>query len=347
MRRLAFSCVVGSCFLMACATAKFAPIARPLGYDASGSCTPRGGAPSDAALRESGELARTLVVDSLATLENEFPEKHRQFIPQERQPLQRFPRLTFPALVDPEPARGARKSASWLFPFVIDKRQLGDIPTDALTGELRFWLVPHGADVATARWADVTECLVRADARDTIFALDDDRQPDRRPPGAIVPTFARRDRLRGVVFEIPTRTAAAGMEVAPGFYDLRALPRLNALRDVTIGTPALEQTKAALQVGDWIRALRAVRELDPADLTRDAAGDLRAMAAQSRPATGPGRCIPRRTSISTFRRCATCWGVWPSSSSACPATRLQCSSPSRASSSPCDRSWWRVPRWRP
>jgi hypothetical protein len=278
--RLALSCVLGSC-LVACATAKFEPVVRPLSYDAGGSCTPRGGPPGEAALLESAELARALVEDSLATLGNEFPEKRRQFIAHERPPLQRFPRLTFPALVDPEPARGARDTASWLFPLVIDKRQLGDVPADAVTGELRFWLVPHGADVVTARWQDVTECLVRAGSGDTIFAVDDDRQADMLPPGAIVPTFARRDRLRGVVFEVPTRTAASGMEVTPGFYDLRALPRVNSLRDVTVRTPALEGIKHALQEGDWALALRKTRELDPADLPGpSAAEDLRAMAAR-------------------------------------------------------------------
>jgi len=278
------SCALGFCFLAACATAKFEPVVRPLSYDAGGSCTPKGGAPSDAGLIKSAELARVLVLDSLATLGNEFPEKRRQFIPREREPLQRFPRLTFPALVDPEPAGGARNTDSWLFPLIIDKRQLGGIPTEAVTGELRFWLVPHGAEVATARWQDVTECLVRAGGRDTIFALDDDREADMRPSGAIVPTFARRDRLRGVVFEVPTRTATTGMEVTPGFYDLRVLPRLNSLRDVTVRTPALEGIKQALQEGDWIRALRATRELDPADLpSATAAEDLRAIASRVAP----------------------------------------------------------------
>jgi hypothetical protein len=149
-------------------------------------------------------------------------------------------------MVDPEPAGGARKHASWFFPLVLDKRQLGGIPTDAVTGELRFWLVPHGADVATARWQDVTDCLVRAGDRDTLFAADDDREPDMRPPGAIVPTFARRDRLRGIVFEVPTNTASEAMAVAPGFYDLKTLPRLNALREVTVRTPPLATIKEAL-----------------------------------------------------------------------------------------------------
>ena len=146
MLRRVLSCALGFWLLTACATAKFEPVVRPLSYDAGGSCTPKGGAPSDAGLRESAELARVLVLDSLATLGNEFPEKRRQFIPREREPLQRFPRLTFPALVDPEPTGGARKTDSWLFPLIIDKRQLGGIPTEAVTDELRFWLVPHGAE---------------------------------------------------------------------------------------------------------------------------------------------------------------------------------------------------------
>jgi hypothetical protein len=282
--RLALSCVLGSCFLLACATAKFEPVVRPLGYSADGSCTPWGGPPSDAGLHASAELARGLVTDSLATLGNEFPEKRRQFIPKEREPLQRFPRLTFPALVDPEPAGGARKTAAWLFPLILDKRQLGELPADAVTGELRFWLVPHGREVATARWQDVTECLVRASSPDTIFALDDDRHADTLPPGAIVPTFARRDRLRGVVFEIPVRTASPGNEVTPGFYDLRALPRMNSLREVTLRTPALEVIRNALVEGDWIGALRATRALDPGDLPSPAAAeDLRALARQVAP----------------------------------------------------------------
>jgi hypothetical protein len=146
----------------------------------------------------------------------------------------------------------------------------------------RAALVPHGADVATAPWRDVTECLVRAG--DTILALDDDREPDVLPAGAIVPTFARRDRLRGVVFEVATRTAVAGEEVTPGFYDLRALPRLNALRDVTVQTPALEEIRQALQEGDWIRALRATRESELGDLSGPVvAQDLRAMAGRVAP----------------------------------------------------------------
>jgi hypothetical protein len=231
-------------------------------------------------------MAERAFADILATLANELPEKHRQFIAREREPLQRFPRLTFPAMVDPEPAAGARKTSSWLLPFVIDKRQLGDVPADAMTGELRFWLVPHGDDVAEAKWLDITECLVRANSHGSIFVADDDREADMRPAGAIVPTIARPDRLRGIVFEIPTHTALAERAVAPGFYDIRVFPRLNSLRELAIRTPALAEISGALAEGDWIRALRSVTRLDPANLVGPNAGrDLHAIASRVAPSS--------------------------------------------------------------
>ncbi len=282
--RLLLSLCLASCFSFGCASARFEPVVRPLGYDVAGSCVARSGPPSEAALRASEQMAQGLFADILATLANEFPEKHRQFIAREREPLQRFPRLTFPAMLDPEPAGGGREAAAWLLPYVIDKRQLGDIPADAMTGELRFWLVPHGADVHDANWQDVTECLVRAGRSETIFVADDDREADMRPAGAIVPTLARPDRLRGIVFEIPRDTAAPGMAVRPGFYDLKVLPRLNALRGLAIGTRALANIEQALEEGDWARALRAATSLDPADLDGPNAGtDLRAMASRVAP----------------------------------------------------------------
>jgi hypothetical protein len=147
MFRLVTLLLVGA-GVLACATAKFEPVVRPLSYDPGGSCTPRGGPPSDAALRESAEVAQTLVDDILAALSNEYPELRRQFIPREREPIQRFPRLTFPALADPTPAAdGSARKAAWLFPLILDRRQLGDVPPEAVTGEFAFWLVPHGADV--------------------------------------------------------------------------------------------------------------------------------------------------------------------------------------------------------
>jgi 3',5'-cyclic AMP phosphodiesterase CpdA len=266
--------------LVACTTPGFEPVAQPLHYSAGGVCTPRGGPPSDAARRESAELAMGLVGDTLAALSNEFPELHRQFIPREREPLQRFPRLTFPVLTDPIPPKqgGARTTSAWLFPLILDKRQLGELPAEAVTGELRFWLVPHGADVAETDWWDVTECLVRGDTPDTLFVTDDERRPDLRAPDQILPTIARRDRLRGVVFEIPTRTAG-GKSLAPGFYDLRVQPRLNSLRELELRTPKLAAIKSALQEGHWPRALDSATKLVPSDLSNpDAVADLRAMA---------------------------------------------------------------------
>jgi hypothetical protein len=228
-------------------------------------------------------LAEKLVADSLATLGNEYPETRRQFVHPEREPIQRFPRLTFPALADPSEvqAGGARKTSSWLFPLILDKRQLGEIPVDAVASELRFWLVPHGADITEATWQDVTECLVRSGGRRSIFASDDARRPALRAPGDLLPTIAREERLRGLAFEIPTRTARKGKEIEPGFYDLRILPRLNSLRDVTVQTPQLEAIRGALVEGDWSRALGMVIDLKPADLDDpNASADLEAMASQ-------------------------------------------------------------------
>jgi hypothetical protein len=70
------------------------------------------------------------------------------------------------------------------------------------------------------------------------------------------------------------------MQVTPGFYDLRVLPRLNSLREVTVRTPKLEAIKNALQEGDWPEALEKARKLQPPDLPMpQAAEELRAMAA--------------------------------------------------------------------
>lgn len=283
MRLLLMLSLVGG-LSFGCASAKFEPVVRPVGFDAGGPCTPQSGPPGAAAMRASEALATKRFEDTLAALSNEFPEKHRQFVAREREPLQRFPRLTFPAMVDPDPADGARKSASWLFPVIIDKRQLGEIPPDAMTGELRFWLVPHGSDVTSDNAQDITECLVRSGQTDSIFVADDDREADVRPAGAIVPTIARPDRLRGLVFEVPTQTADASSAVPPGFYNLRILPRLNALDGIRVGTPELTTISNALQEGDWARALEAVVGLDPSELTGPGtATDLRSMAARVAP----------------------------------------------------------------
>ncbi|MGH0031640.1 MAG: metallophosphoesterase [Myxococcota bacterium] len=279
-RRILLALGAGSLLAcMACTTPGFSPAARDLGYDPGGSCTPAGGPPSDAALRASATFAQERVDDALAALGNELPETRRQFIHPLREPIQRFPRLTFPAMVDPEPAGGGRSTPSWFFPVILDKKQLGELPPETMTGELRFWLIPHGANPSDAQWRDVTECLVRGATREAIFASDDERRPELRPSGDLLPTIARRERLRGLVFEIPTRTAVAGARVEAGFYDLKVLPRLNALHEVAVTTPELERIRQALEEGDWNRALAAARALDPADLANPVAvGDLRAIA---------------------------------------------------------------------
>ena len=70
MRWLLFLGLVG-CVSLGCASARFEPVVAPLGYDAGGSCTPRGGPPTDAALLASAEMAEREFADILATLANE------------------------------------------------------------------------------------------------------------------------------------------------------------------------------------------------------------------------------------------------------------------------------------
>ena len=80
----------------------FAPPPRSAEYVARASCRPASGVPSAASGEESLNIARETLAKAFAAIANEHPEEHRQQIERTRVPVQRFPRLTFPAILDPE-----------------------------------------------------------------------------------------------------------------------------------------------------------------------------------------------------------------------------------------------------
>jgi hypothetical protein len=216
-------------------------------------------------LRASAERARALLGDTVATLGNERPESRRQFADLVEFPIQRFPRLTTPFIADPETLGGSGRpsTSAWFVPFVLDRDQLGDVAAEHLAGELTFWLVPHGADVTQAVWREIGDCLVREPGR----------------PGEPVALAAGPPELSALVFELPTRSADPDTRIAPGFYDLKVLPVLNALREFRVETPALAAFEQGLRRGDWPAARQAVAALQPEILAPPSAiGDLRRIA---------------------------------------------------------------------
>ncbi len=253
-----------------CASRMVEPTRKPLAEQTS-RCLPASGAPDDEARLASAERARALIRDTLATLGNERPGSRLQFADLQEFPVQRFPRLTTPFIGDPETLEsgGRRHTSAWFVPLILDLNQLGDVGEEHLTGELAFWLVPHGMDVAQEAWHDVTDCLVRAPAS---------------PADALVlggaPAGVGAQEALGLVFEIPTRTADERGRVSPGFYDLKVLPALNALRDLELETPALAALGRAMRRGDWPGVRKGVDAIEPDEFLADAVaiGDLRRIA---------------------------------------------------------------------
>jgi hypothetical protein len=257
---------------LACATPTPAPTSRPRSHEAA-SCDPASGVPTQAAREESAAIARAMLDDVFASLGNEFPDEKRQFIPREQVALQRYPRLTFPALVDPvpAPAGAARSLPGWFFPLLVDWRRIGELSSEQLTGALGFWLVPHGSDSDGVPWRDITGCLVRDEAGAAPVYAD--------PAAAGPKLLARGEALRGLVFDVPARPSSG---VAPGFYDLKVLPRIYALDGVRLGNPGLAAVAASLQDADWAEALEGARRLSAASLaTPTAAAELREIGARA------------------------------------------------------------------
>jgi hypothetical protein len=229
------------------------------------------------ALRASAARARALLVDAVATLGNERTAGLRQFADLVEFPIQRLPRLTTPFIGDPESLEGGGHPSAWFVPLVLDREQLGDVSEEHLTGELAFWLVPHGADLAQAAWQPITGCAVREPGESG---------------GLVTLAAGPRQQLLGLVFELPARSAGADAGIAPGFYDLKVLPVLNTLREVRAATPALSAFARALRVGDWPAAQRAVAAIEPGDLPNPAASDdLRRIAAAIEPSPSPWSVI--------------------------------------------------------
>jgi hypothetical protein len=277
-----------------CATRKVEPTRNPL-VDRSGLCLPASGHPDEQALHASATRARALLDDTIATSGNERPETRRQFADPKEFPIQRFPRLTTPLITDPETLEsGARHhTPAWFVPLILDREQLGDVDQEHLTGEFAFWLVLHGEDVGRAAWREITDCLIRDPANPAeIVTLDETRIVSWRAPDELVPTIAGPQEFRGLVFEIPTRTVRAGDRLDPGFYDLKVLPVLNALREVRVETRAISAFKTALQRGDWPAALKAVGQIEPEDLSDPAAiDDLRRIGEAIEPSPSPWSVI--------------------------------------------------------
>lgn len=275
MNRPLIACALCAFTTLACAlpqpTATLHSFARP----DHGICTPATGSPTEASRAESVRIAEEVLADALASLGNEYPERHRQFVYRERVPLQRFPRLTFPAMVDPTPAAGPRRIDSWFFPIVLDERQAGNLGPARIPHELSFWLVRHGEGVDTTRFWEVTDCLVRD--REDVTRVYTGVPNVRHVP------LARDDLLRGMVFEIPSRVSNPTDQIVPAFYDLKVLPRLNGLSAVELRTPELSRVAVALREGDWPRALRITDGLEVGGLVAsEAAGELREIARQVR-----------------------------------------------------------------
>jgi hypothetical protein len=185
-------------------------------------------------------------------------------------------------MLDPTPVEpaDARKTAGWHVPLILDLRRVGDLTAEQMPDELRFWLFRHGLGIGTAPWFDITGCLVDDEASQAqVYALE----PDRRSA-----FFSRDDLLRGLVFEIPTKTAVPADQIPPGFYDLKVLPRMNSLSGLTVETPSLAAIAAALHEGDWLRALQRTRKLTIVALApATAPADLRAIAHRIREHPSP------------------------------------------------------------
>ncbi len=263
------------CLFIAVACKTFTPApSRPDFRSAWDDCFAEAGAPGAPAREESEQIARRVLEDAFATLGNEFPDEKKQYILRDRMALQRYPRLTFPALVDPTRAApgGARRGDGWFVPLLVDVEQIGGLEADQVPGALGFWLVRHGRyREQDPSWVDITGCLVR-EGGSPLYA-----EPFNAGPGLLAED--RGEVLRGLVFEIPSRAQGDPCHVAPGFYDVKVFPRLYVLEGLNIATPALAAIVAALREADVPRALGLARSLSAESLdTSTAATELREIA---------------------------------------------------------------------
>lgn len=244
-----------------------------------------------AARRGGGNLegeALTVLTDAYLALGND-PDRVPTEFDDAWLTVQRFPRLTFPALREPqdlEDAKGATHR-SWLVPVIVDNRPthleriLASLPIAPEAGARRkrreqfptsiaFWL-EHGALTEPSQRNPVALDAHRVTLPSDAKIVDRPEWKYTMPPSSFEDTLP-------YVFEIPYGCPQCS---APGFYNVRILPRL-VDDDTTAGGEPLELTQR-LAEGDWYGALPALARL-PLDAAhaKEAARGLEALADSAR-----------------------------------------------------------------
>jgi len=230
---------------------------------------------------EEREMMRAVLAAQLVLSDEHFSyEEPGQAVRPGRPPLQVYPRITCPAIVEPAEVTDSagKRRLEWFVPVIFNKEAmywdesfrtiwLGwppervryDQPGFHVTG----WLFPRSqGDDGEAKAIAVDPYLSRPKRVEVPIegggSID---LPD------VLPTRS----AYGLI--LPVKTEASGDGIEPGYYDLRLLPRI---RPEGESAPELRGLASAVTAGDWVGALReldlltaSIGKADPPDLRQD------------------------------------------------------------------------------
>jgi hypothetical protein len=222
-----------------------------------------------AASARGGDVERTAIETTILALSNDSDEFQSQVLGRRWAPLQRFPRLTFPAVVEPT-AEGGRKR--WVIPMLLDLGPDGWIPgrdeeplrsryTRSLR-DLAFWIRPFVDDVAKrdAAWRPVEESQIT-----TLF----DVRPDLgREDAGRGPSPLERPDIVAIALRVDWED-----DLQDRYHRVRIFPKLKHPGLKT--SPALSDVRGKIEDGAWPYVPEALRKASQAHPQEDLLPDVR------------------------------------------------------------------------